>query len=536
MDDPRTKRAPSVIDRRKLLLGLGFGVTNLAVLRQLSGSDTIGSGGGRSEVQTTTTESVRSTTNDLATPSGAGPTVPATIAEATSASVDTVFDTVITNGRVMDPETGYDRIANVGILGASVAHIGEETLEATSTIDAAGQVVAPGFVDILSYSPNGYGEWFKIADGVTTNLAMHGLRFEPDDFYNRWEAEGSPVHFGGSVHSSNVRETLGYDPGEKVPASDLDAVIAANRAQVEGGYLGIHAQPEYSPGMSKAELVRLAEAAADLGVPLTVHARYSDNFEPGTNLEAMTELVNLAKDTGAWVHVEHINSTGGTGVMAEALAMIDDARSGGARMSACMYPYTFWATYLQASRFENWQERYALTYEDLQVAGRAERLTEATYPQAYEDNLLTAAHAIREADLETAIASPFVMIGSDAILETDHNNHPRSTGCFSRTVAEFVRNRRLITLMEALSKMTIQPAKLAELAAPAMRKKGRLQVGSDADIVVFDPNEIADQSTIVDPGLESVGIRHVWVDGTHTLGPQGPIEGARAGTSIRSAL
>ncbi len=103
MDDPRTKRAPSVIDRRKLLLGLGFGVTNLAVLRQLSGSDAIGSGGGRSEVQTTTTESVRSTTDDLANPSGAGPTVPATIAEATSAPVDTVFDTVITNGRVMDP-------------------------------------------------------------------------------------------------------------------------------------------------------------------------------------------------------------------------------------------------------------------------------------------------------------------------------------------------------------------------------------------------------------------------------------------------
>ena len=130
---------------------------------------------------------------------------------------------------------------------------------------------------------------------------------------------------------------------------------------------------------------------------------------------------------------------------------------------------------------------------DLQVAGTSDRLTEATFADAYDANRLTAAFAISSEDIELALKSDFVMIGSDAILETSHNNHPRSTGCFSKVLGLHVRELGTIDLMSALSKMTIQPARLVERRAPDLRSKGRLQVGADADITVFDPDTVADQ-------------------------------------------
>ncbi len=535
MEDPRAERAPAAIDRRKLLLGIGFGLTNAAVLRQLAVSEGTGASSAGS-TPTTSTSQVPNETADLAAPSGGGPSAAPAVDTTPPAAPDTVFDTVIANGRVMDPETGFDRIANVGITGDQIAFIGEAELDGTTAVDATGKVVSPGFIDILSYQLNGYGEWFKVADGVTSNLGMHGLRFPADDYYNRWVGEGAPVHFGGSVHTDTTRGDLGYGIGEEIPTGSLGQAADAVRAQIEAGYFGIHAQPEYTPGMTNAELTRYGKVAGELGVPLTVHARFSDNHQPGTNLEAVTECIQVASDTGAHVHVEHINSTGGTGVMAEAIDMIEGARAEGLSMTACMYPYTFWATGLQTPRYNDWQEKYDLSYSDLQVAGQPDRLNATTYQQAFEESALTAAYAISEADNETAVAADFVMVGSDAILETSHDNHPRATGCFSRTIAQYVRERRLIGLMEAIAKMTILPAKLIEGAAPAMRRKGRLQVGADADITVFDPNVIADRSTIVDPSPESVGVEHVFVNGTLTRDPNGSVESASAGTAIRSEL
>jgi len=266
-----------------------------------------------------------------------------------------------------------------------------------------------------------------------------------------------------------------------------------------------------------------------------VHARFSDNEVPGLQAEAVTELVEVARTTGCHVHIEHLNSTGGTGRMAEALGQISDAIAEGLSMTACMYPYEFWATYLKAARFDNWQEKYGISYDSLQVAGTNERLTAETYEQARDANALTAAFAIPADDLDMAIQAPFMMIGSDAILERPHNNHPRSTGCFSRTIAQYARTKGLISLNQALEMMTIRPANLLAISSPQMGRKGRIQIGADADITVFDPLTIADTSTIENPAQESVGVKYVFVNGTEVRNPEGNITTEFPGVAITSA-
>jgi N-acyl-D-aspartate/D-glutamate deacylase len=543
---PRDENEPLnyVVDRRKVVFGLGFGVMTAAGVRHL---DEFG-------VALPSSSQIETSSNDVASSAvdtSIDTEVPTNFADAppTNTAFDApvldaakrlapgqTADVVFVGGRVIDPETGFDRIANVALSGSTIVEISDQPIAATREIPAGGLVISPGFIDMLSYEPNGYGEWWKVADGVTTNVGLHGLRFDASEFYDEWTAAGVPINFGGSVHNSFIRQqAAGVDIFESADGSQIQNIVAAAEAQVNAGYLGIHVQPEYAPGVSPTELNDMGVLAERLGVPLSVHARFSDNQAPGLQSEAITELVSVARNTGCHVHVEHINSTGGTGRMAEALGEIDLALAEGLRMSTCMYPYEFWATYLKAARFDNWQEKYGISYGDLQVAGTNQRLTIDTYEDARDNNALTAAFAIPAGDLDLAIQAPFMMIGSDAILERPHNNHPRSTGCFARTIAQFSRTKGLVDLPTALAMMTIRPATLLAISSPQMARKGRMQIGADADITAFDPLTIADTSTIENPAQESVGVRYVFVNGTEVRNPEGNITTARPGVAIRSA-
>jgi N-acyl-D-aspartate/D-glutamate deacylase len=531
---PPNRPPATLIARRRLLVALGFGATNVAVLRHLAVTDDESAAGATVDTAAPTT-----TTAPADGPRVSTDPVPVLDQAVAVDDPSHVFDLVITGGRVMDPASGYDGLASVGVDGTRVTSIvaGEGALlNGRTSVDATGLVVAPGFIDILSYSPNGYGEWFKISDGVTTNLGMHGLDDRASIWFVNHPDNSAPVHFGGAYDNATVRPALGLDPFDQTTTDVMPTIIEAAERDLADGYIGLHMQPEYTPGATPEEVRAHATLAARHDVPLCVHARYSDNLEPGTNLEAIDELVNAARDTGARIHVEHINSTGGTGVMAEALGRLSDGRAEGLALTACVYPYEFWATYLKSARYDNWQEKYGISYGDLQVAGTSERLTEATYQAAYDANQLTAAYAIPPEDIELALKADFVMIGSDAILETSHNNHPRSTGCFARVLGRHVRELGTIDLMSALSKMTIQPARLVEGRAPALRRKGRLQVGADADVTVFDPATVADRSTIADPAQRSVGIEWVAVEGQLVETPSGPDQTTLPGRAIRSDI
>lgn len=445
------------------------------------------------------------------------------------------FDVVIRGGRVIDPASGYDHVADVGIDGATVLEISKSALTGTTTIDATDLVVSPGWIDILSYEPNTYGIWYKIADGVTTNLALHGIQARAVDYFATWgsDANHPPTHYGGAFSDPWTRASMGLGVDNPATTSQIDELVRLCDEDLQNGYIAVDFEPEYTPGVAFDEIKALAEVAKQHNVPATFHARYSDDVAPGTNAEAIDEVLRVANETGARVHVEHIISTGGTYTMQQSLATLEQARAAGVEVTACTYPYDFWATYLASARFNTgWQDRFHISYDDLVIVGTGERLTASTFGKYQRENALTAAYAIPESEVREALQADWVMLGSDAILEPGNRNHPRSTGCFSRTIGRYTRDLGVIDLVSALAKATILPARLTERGAPAMRKKGRLQIGADADITIFDPATLTDRSTVKQPGVESEGVRYVLVAGQVVRDPSGNHQEVRPGAPI----
>ncbi len=501
MTEPSEGRAaPPNLQRRKLLLAAGFVGANVLVLNKLGGGQ--GTSGSRETVRV---DVVGERTGPPMLASAAPPPPP-----------DHVFDQVITGGRVIDPENGYDAIATVGIDGDRITSISTEPLSGQSSIDASNLVVAPGFIDILSYEPNSYGVWNKVADGVTTNLCMHGINSTAAEFFDFFgtDSQRPPVHYGGAFDNPHMRSVEADLPTRAATSSQIVKLEQLLEESIADGYIGLDIEPEYTPWVTNDEITALARVAAAHGLPVFSHIRASSPDGPdGGSLAALDELLRVAEDTGAAVHVDHITSMA-TRVMAPALEKLDAARARGVDVTACLYPYDFWATTLASERFaEGWQERFDIDYDDLEVAGTGERLTESTFRRYQSQNKLVAAHAIPEGDVEAALRSPWTLIGSDAILEPGNNNHPRCSGCFTRTLGRYVRERGVLSLNDALAKMTILPARRLEARVPALQRKGRLQIGADADITIFDPQTVADRATIADPTQMAVGISYVMVMG-----------------------
>ena len=509
--------APHSQDRRKVLLALAFGGVNALVLRRLP-SSRVGSAPGAS----------------------GGPSEPAVLPGFDPPPTEGhTFDVVVRGGRVMDPATGFDGVADVGIDGTTIGAISsdEPGLLGRRVIEADGKVVAPGFIDILSYDPNDHGIWFKVADGVTSNLGMHGLNARADEWFAYWDTEGSPCHYGGAFDTPWARAALGIEPDDAASSAQLGQLVAMAEENLANGWMGVDFEPEYTPGVTYEEIAAQAKVAAAAGVPSFFHGRYSDMEPPGTNVETLEEILRVARDFGGAVHVEHITSTGGTFSMEQSLATLDTASAAGIDVTACMYPYDHWATYLGSPRFnDGWQERFRISYDDLEIAGTGERLTAASFRRYREENLLAAAHAIPAADVVAAFQSDIVMLGSDGILEPGNNNHPRGAGTFARTLGRFVREEELLPLMDALAKMTIMPARRLEAKAPAMARKGRLQVGADADITVFDPETVRDRATVAHPAQASVGIEWVLVLGQVVKDPDEIHRDVKPGRAIKSEL
>ena len=181
-----------------------------------------------------------------------------------------------------------------------------------------------------------------------------------------------------------------------------------------------------------------------------------------------------------------------------------------------MYPYTASASRIESAIFDDWEKRSGFSFHDLQWAATGERLTAETFAKYRKTGGSVISHTLPEEALKAGLQNPSVMFASDGRL-ADGKGHPRSAGTFARVLGLYVREQKLLTLNEAIGRMTLMPAKRLEASVPAMRYKGRIKVGADADLVVFDAARIIDKATFENPAQYSEGIQHVMVNGVFVL-------------------
>ena len=212
-------------------------------------------------------------------------------------------------------------------------------------------------------------------------------------------------------------------------------------------------------------------------------------------VEGVQEVIANATATGASLHIVHINSSS-LGHLPINLELIAGARDRGLDLTTEAYPYTAASTGLESAIFDpGWQEELGISYGDIQWQDSGERLTESTFNAYREQGGIVIIHMMKPEWIEQAMAAPYVMVASDG-MPFSPNAHPRGAGTFTRLLGRYVREWKVLDLMTALKKITIMPAQRLEEISPMMRNKGRIRIGADADITVFDPATVIDTATL----------------------------------------
>lgn len=480
---------------------------------------------------------------------------------ATAAAAET-YDLVITNGRVMNPANGLDSIRHIGIKDGSIAVLSRDEIDGEENVDASGLVVAPGFIDLHAHGQREYEARLQAQDGVTTQLEMELGTYPVAGWYERREGR-APINYGATVGHIGTRITTMLDKkalgieGEIVELhSEAMAIVSQHREwmddpatldQIEGikariqqgldeGALGIGYGINYTAGATREEVLELFRVAKANGVTNFVHSRFQTEYNNGGSVDAIQELIADAAITGAGLHIVHIGSSGGNRV-GTLLEMIDDAREQGLDITTEVYPYTAWSTFIGASIFAgDWTAAQEMRYEDIELPSTGERLNAQRFRELRETapDTIIVGHGMREDNVTRAVAHPGVMIASDGMTYDENGRaHPRGAGTFSRVLGYYVREKGALSLMDAIGKMSYFPARRLEDDVPQMKRKGRIEVGADADLVVFDPETVKDQATFNDPAVPSTGYRYVLVNGQFIVRDGAYQESSYPGRAVR---
>ena len=440
------------------------------------------------------------------------------------------YDTVIQGGRVMDPESGLDSVVNIGILEGQVRAISGDNLDGSQVIDATGLIVAPGFVDLHRHGQSERAYRLQVQDGVTTGLELEIGTPNAAIWYAEREG-GQLVNYGVSIGHIGVRakamgdSVLGSGGITARQQSSPDQISETEQLIREGlaqGAIGVGFGTAYTPGATMDEIERMFSVAADLGVTAFVHMR--------GGLEGLDSTLTAANNAAASLHIVHANSSGGGNIL-EFLEMIQMAQDEGRDVTTEAYPYGASQTGIQSALFDDWESWDDERFERHQWVRTGERLNRETFSKYREEGGSVIIHGRTEEMTLAAVTSPLTIIASDG-----GTGHPRGAGTFARILGRYVREQGALELMDALARMTILPTLRLEEFVPAMKTKGRIRVGSDADITIFDPETVIDRATYLEGSLTSDGIEYVLVNGIPVVYEGEIAEGVRPGKAIKAEM
>lgn len=486
----------------------------------------------------------------------------------------TTHELVLRGGRVIDPETGLDGVRDVGIDGRRITAVSEEPLAGDGVLDVSGLTVTPGFIDLHSHAQTLAGRRLQACDGVTTVLDLEAGRAPVDAAYEREGLQGSPVHYGWSASWAAARmqvvmgvppdagfgailDNLG-DPAWQREASDAEVaqILELLGTDIAAGAIGIGLLMGYCPGADPSEYLAVAQLAADAGMPTFTHCRDLVEITPEVRIDGAEEIVRAAGETGAHMHHCHINSTSAQHID-RVLGLVARCQAEGGTVTIEAYPYGSGSTAIGAAFLtpeklaSRGMHTTVLTYLPTgERVANAERLNElrAMDPAGlvifdFLDDDDPHDHAVlrRSLQFDGAIVASDGMppIWTDALVDPlvwplppEAVTHPRTAGCFSRALRLY--REEGSSLVEAVRRCTLLPARVLEASAPAFRSKGRVQAGADADLVVFDADLVTDQATYMYSTRPSTGIAHVLVDGGFVVRDGDLVPDAFPGRAIRA--
>ncbi len=486
-------------------------------------------------------------------------------------------DLVLRGGRVIDPESGRDEIADVAVAGGLVVDIANGLGPAPVDLDVAGHVVTAGFIDLHSHVNSIPGLRLQALDGVTTALELEAGVTPVNEAYKQAGAQGRPVNYGFATSWALARmeavASVQLDgrlttflaniasPAWQQPAApaQIRAMLDRLSADLSDGAIGIGVLVGYAPGSEPAEYIQVARLAAEADAATFTHARDMIEMVPGAAIDGAEEIVRAAAETGAQMHYCHLNSTSQRYVD-RVLELVGRAQAAGSRVSTEAYPYGSGMTGIGAAFLapERLRER-GLTPSSLTYAPTGERIASEDRLRelrAIDPGGLVIIRLLDEDDpadrrlLMRSLEFPGAMIASDAMpltwtgpepepaawpLRPDAVTHPRTAGTFCRALRILAGPDGPLGLTETLRRCSLLPARLLQDRVPAMSRKGRLRPGSDADIVVFEPGSVSDQATYAASTRPSTGIVHVLVNGAFVVRDARIVDDSLPGRPVRAS-